>query len=108
MTPEQADVVRSVADAVQWLNLGVSVAVLLALLRALARRPRQWRLLVLPLSYAAASTAFYVAALMDLLPGPWASLFSATLRLYSHILAIVVGGVVALAAASDDDGVGDE
>jgi len=36
MSPEAADTIRHAADAVQWLNLAVSVAGLLALLCALA------------------------------------------------------------------------
>ena len=101
MTPEAADTIRRAADAVQWLNLAVSVAVLLALLCALARWPRNWRLVALPLSYMALSVAFYVAVLMDAVPSPWTSLFSSALRLYSYILAIVIGGAVVL--GSDDD-----
>ncbi len=97
--------IRNAADAVQWLNLAVSVAVLLALLCALARWPRNWRLVALPLSYMALSVAFYVAVLMDAVPSPWTSLFSSALRLYSYILAIVIGGMVVLGAvdAEDDD-----
>jgi len=102
MSPEAADTIRHAADAVQWLNLAVSVAGLLALLCALARWPRSWRLIVLPASYMALSTAFYVAVLMNVLTGPWASLLSATLRLYSYILTIVIGGAVVLSAATDD------
>ncbi len=102
MSPEVADTIRHAAAAVQWLNLAVSVAGLLALLCALARWPRNWRLIVLPASYMALSTAFYVAVLMNVLTGPWASLLSATLRLYSYILAIVIGGVVVLTAVADD------
>jgi hypothetical protein len=46
MSPEAADTIRHAADAVQWLNLAVSVAGLLALLCALARWPRNWRLVM--------------------------------------------------------------
>lgn len=96
--------IRNAADAVQWLNLAVSVAVLLALLCALARWPRNWRLVALPLSYMALSVAFYVAVLMDAVPSPWTSLFSSALRLYSYILAIVIGGAVVLSAATEASG----
>ena len=95
--------IRNAADAVQWLNLAVSVAVLLALLCALARWPRNWRLVALPLSYMALSVAFYVAVLMDAVPSPWTSLFSSALRLYSYILAIVIGGAVVLSTVGSDD-----
>lgn len=95
--------IRNAADAVQWLNLAVSVAVLLALLCALARWPRNWRLVALPLSYMALSVAFYVAVLMDAVPSPWTSLFSSALRLYSYILAIVIGGMVVLGAVGAED-----
>jgi len=81
----------------------VSVAVLLALLCALARWPRNWRLVALPLSYMALSVAFYVAVLMDAVPSPWTSLFSSALRLYSYILAIVIGGMVVLGAVGAED-----
>lgn len=103
MTPEAADTIRRAADAVQWLDLAVSVAVLLALLCALARWPRNWRLVALPLSYMALSVAFYVAVLMDAVPSPWTSLFSSALRLYSYILAIVIGGMVVLGAVGAED-----
>jgi len=95
--------IRNAADAVQWLDLAVSVAVLLALLCALARWPRNWRLVALPLSYMALSVAFYVAVLMDAVPSPWTSLFSSALRLYSYILAIVIGGMVVLGAVGAED-----
>ena len=103
MTPEAADTIRRAADVVQWLDLAVSVAVLLALLCALARWPRNWRLVALPLSYMALSVAFYVAVLMDAVPSPWTSLFSSALRLYSYILAIVIGGMVVLGAVGAED-----
>ena len=103
MTPEAADTIRRAADVVQWFNLAVSVAVLLALLCALARWPRNWRLVALPLSYMALSVAFYVAVLMDAVPSPWTSLFSSALRLYSYILAIVIGGMVVLGAVGAED-----
>lgn len=105
MTPEAADTIRRAADVVQWFNLAVSVAVLAALVYVLTRWPRGWRLAVLPASYMVASTAFYVAVLFHAIPAPWISLFSATLRLYSYILAIVVGSMVVLGApdAEDDD-----
>ena len=105
MTPEAADTIRRAADVVQWFNLAVSVAVLAALVYVLTRWPRGWRLVVLPASYMVASTAFYVAVLFHAIPAPWISLFSATLRLYSYILAIVIGGAVVLSAvdAEDDD-----
>lgn len=95
--------IRNAADVVQWLDLAVSVAVLLALLCALARWPRNWRLVALPLSYMALSVAFYVAVLMDAVPSPWTSLFSSALRLYSYILAIVIGGMVVLGAVGAED-----
>ena len=95
--------IRNAADVVQWLDLAVSVAVLLALLCALARWPRNWRLVALPLSYMALSVAFYVAVLMDAVPSPWTSLFSSALRLYSYILAIVIGGMVVLGTVGAED-----
>ena len=103
MSPEAANTIRHAADAVQWLDLAVSGGVLLALLCALARWPRNWRLIVLPATYMALSVAFYVAVLMDAVPSPWTSLFSSALRLYSYILAIVIGGAVVLAAVGSDD-----
>ena len=103
MSPEAADTIRHAADAVQWLNLAVSGGVLLALLCALARWPRNWRLIVLPATYMALSVAFYVAVLMDAVPSPWTSLFSSALRLYSYILAIVIGGAVVLSTVGSDD-----
>ena len=103
MTPEAADTIRRAADVVQWFNLAVSVAVLAALVYVLTRWPRGWRLAVLPASYMVASTAFYVAVLFHAIPAPWISLFSATLRLYSYILAIVIGGAVVLSAADAED-----
>ena len=103
MTPEAADTIRRAADVVQWFDLAVSVAVLLALLCALARWPRNWRLIVLPATYMALSVAFYVAVLMDAVPSPWTSLFSSALRLYSYILAIVIGGAVVLSTVGSDD-----
>lgn len=103
MTPEAADTIRRAADVVQWFNLAVSVAVLAALAYVLIRWPRGWRLAVLPASYMVASTAFYVAVLFHAIPAPWISLFSATLRLYSYILAIVIMAVLGAVDAEDDD-----
>ncbi len=103
MTPEAADTIRRAADVVQWFNLAVSVAVLAALVYVLTRWPRGWRLAVLPASYMVASTAFYVAVLFHAIPAPWISLFSAALRLYSYILAIVIMVVLGAVDAEDDD-----
>ena len=103
MTPEAADTIRRAADVVQWFNLAVSVAVLAALVYVLTRWPRGWRMAVLPASYMVASTAFYVAVLFHAIHAPWISLFSATLRLYSYILAIVIGSMVVLGAVGAED-----
>lgn len=97
------ETVRAAADAVQWLNLAVSVVVLALLLLAMWRWRRGWRLIVLPLTYMALSTAFYVAVLLHVIPSPWISLYSAALRLYSYVLAVVIAGAVALSALTEDD-----
>lgn len=103
MTPEA---VRVVADAVQWVNLAVSVAMLVLLLAALRRWPGAWRLMVLPLGYAVMSVAFYVAALANAIPSPWTSLLSAALRLYSYTMALAIAAVVVHDARRFESGKG--
>lgn len=95
---------RSVADAVQVLNLILSIGALVLLLWSLWRWPKLWRVVVLPLSYAVLSVGFYVATLLNALPGPWASLLSAMLRLYSYVLMGAIGGVAIYVAIRHEHG----
>jgi hypothetical protein len=102
MSPETAETIRRVADGVQWINLAASIALLMLVLAAGYFWPRWRRALTLPLGYAVAAVAFYVAALVDIMPGPMASLLSALLRLYAHVMMLATLGVIVYVALTDD------
>lgn len=103
-----ADTVRHAADIVQWMNLAIALAILLMVLAAGMKWPNWRRVLTLPLGYGVLATLFYVATLANAFTGPWASLLSALLRLYAHLMIAATLGVVIYIALREerDDGVG--
>lgn len=101
--------IRLAADIMQWVDLALAGSILLLSLLVLRRWRRGWRLVVLPFTYAIFSTAFYTAVLLSAIPQPWISLLSASLRLYSYVLVLAIGGVVVLyALRHEDDDVSDD
>ena len=100
------DTIRAAADAMQWVDLLLAVAILVVSLWAW-RRWRQARLLLAGLvTVAIHGIAFHVATLAGMVPSPQVSLWSATLRvhIYAFLLAtVIVLVVVALSPGWDDD-----
>ena len=76
--------VRAAADAVQWADVIAAVAILILSLEAGRRWPQARPFLFGPVTYAAHGVVFHVATLMNLVPAPWTSLWSATLRMHSY------------------------
>ena len=102
---------RAVADAVQWINLLVVLAILALSLDAGRRWPRVRAYLVGPVTYSVHSIIFYIVALMNIVITPWTSLWSALLRLhgYTFILAtMIVFYIVAVAPYWPEDEASDE
>lgn len=88
MTPETADTIRHAADAVQWVNLCASMAILVIALEF----GRRWKgarpYLAGPISWAGHSVVFYIVALFGTMSGPVASLWSAVLRLQGYAIVL--------------------
>lgn len=102
MTPEAAQTIRTAADIVQWINLAAAVVILAVALEFGRRMAGVRPYLLGPVTWAAHSIVFYVFALLNGLPGPVASLWSAILRLHGYLilLALLVAAfVVALSPA---------
>lgn len=111
MTPEMMQGIRRAADIVQSINLALALALVVVLLMAGWHWPRWRRVLTLPLVYGVLAVGFYVATLANAIPAPMTSLLSASLRLYAHVLIIIVVGVAVVSAlledGDDEDGGGD-
>ena len=90
--------VRAAADAMQWIDLLLAVAILLLSLWALVRWRRGRPVLFGLITVGALGTAFHVATLLELVRSPWVNLWSATLR--AHIYAFLLASLVALVAVA--------
>ena len=112
MSPENADVVRRAADAVQWVNLALAVGILAVSLEFGRRWAWARPYLLGPVSIGAHSVAFYLVALLARMPGPVASLWSAVLRLHIYlVIAALLAAAFAVALSPAPPGVygyGDE
>lgn len=86
MSPEAANTVRHAADAVQWLNLAIVVAILALGLEIGRRWPAARPYVLGPVTIAAHSAVFYVVILLWPLPGPVTSFWSALLRLHMYLI----------------------
>lgn len=82
MSPEA---VRAVADAIQWVVLGVVIATLITALYAGRRWPSARAYLFGLVTLTVHSVVFYVCALARVIPAPWVSLWSAALRLHAYV-----------------------
>lgn len=96
MSPEAADTIRHAADAVQWLDLAIVVAILALGLEIGRRWPTARPYVLGPVTIAAHSAVFYAVVLLHPLPGPVTSFWSALLRLHTYliILALLVAMLV--------------
>ena len=86
MSPEAANTIRHAADAVQWLNLAIVVAILALGLEIGRRWPAARPYVLGPVTIAAHSAVFYVVILLWPLPGPVTSFWSALLRLHMYLI----------------------
>ena len=92
------EAIRAAADAMQWVDLLLALAILVVSLWAW-RRWRQARVLLAGLvTVAIHGSVFHVATMLDLVPSPQTSLWSATLR--AHIYAFLLATVIVLIAVA--------
>lgn len=100
------EAIRAAADAMQWVDLLLAVAILAVSLWAWRRWRQARRLLAGLVTVALHGIAFHAATLAGLVPSPQVNLWSATLRahIYAFLLAtVIVLVVVALSPGWNDD-----
>lgn len=88
--------VRTAADAMQWVDLLLAVAILALSVWSLWRWRKMWPFLIGLITLAAHGVAFHVATLAGLVGSPWVNLWSATLR--AHIYLFLLGTLAAFVA----------
>ena len=94
--------VRAAADALQVINLILAVC-LLALSLEAARRWKAARWYAVgPGTFAVHSILFYAAILLEVVPAPWTSLWSAALRLHSYVFVLATIAVLFIVALSPE------
>lgn len=82
MSPEA---VRAVADAIQWVVLGVVIVTLAVALYTGRRWPSARAYLFGLVTLTVHSVIFYAFALANAIPPPWGNLWSASLRLHAYV-----------------------
>lgn len=96
------EAVRSVVDAIQVINL-LMAAGILVLSFAAARRWKAARWYAVgPGTFAVHSILFYAAILLEVVPAPWTSLWSAALRLHSYVFVLATIAVLFIVALSPE------
>ena len=104
--------VRAAADAMQWIDLLLAVAILLLSLWTLRRWRRARPVLFGLITVGTLGTTFHVLTLLDIIRSPWVNLWSATLRSYIYLFILatfIVFVVVSISPelpsseGSDDD-----
>jgi hypothetical protein len=94
--------VRAAADAMQWIDLLLAVAILLLSLWALVRWRRGRPVLFGLITVGLLGTAFHVATLLDIIRTPWVNLWSATLRAYIYLFILATFAVIILVSISPE------
>ena len=90
--------VRAAADAMQWVDLLLAVAILALSVWALRRWRRARPLLVGLITVSIHGVVFHVATLLNVVPAPWTSLWSASLR--AHVYLFILGTLMAFVAVA--------
>ena len=94
--------VRAAADAMQWIELLLAVAILLLSLWALVRWRRGRPVLFGLITVGLLGTAFHVATLLDIIRTPWVNLWSATLRAYIYLFILATFAAIMLVSISPE------
>ena len=100
------EAIRAAADAMQWVDLLLALAILIVSLWAWHRWRQARALLVGLVTVAIHGLVFHVATMLDLVPSPEVSLWSATLR--AHIYAFLLATVIVLVAVALSPGWNDD
>lgn len=94
--------VRSVVDAIQVINLLIATGILVLSIAAARRwKAARWYA-VGPGTFAVHSILFYTVILLEVVPAPWTSLWSAALRLHSYLFILATIVVLFVVALSPD------